>query len=285
MPSKESLQRVSRKTPCPVCGKPDWCLAAQDGSAAICARIDEGSIKCCGDAGWLHILRKDRHRPQRWRPYTRRISTSDDKAKPKGFEGLARQYQGQLTVERLEELSTLLGVTVESLKQLGIGFDGQAYTFPMSDFQGRIIGVRRRFPNGHKISKTGSKTGLFVPAGLLPEGILLICEGPTDTAAALDLGFNAIGRPNCNCKIKMTVKAARSRTEIVIISDNDKAGKAGAAKLANALALHYPSVRIIYPPDGIKDLRQWLQTGLTGERLGQIIENTKAIQIRISFED
>ena len=45
--------------PCPVCGKPDWCLVAEDGSAAICARIEEGSVKRCGDAGWLHILREN----------------------------------------------------------------------------------------------------------------------------------------------------------------------------------------------------------------------------------
>jgi len=68
----------------------------------------------------------------------------------------------------------------------------------MSNDFGKIIGIRRRLPNGRKISLTSSKTGLFIPADLSPEGLLLICEGPTDTAAALDLGFAAIGRPNCN---------------------------------------------------------------------------------------
>ncbi len=43
MPDKEKLQHVGRENPCPVCGKPDWCLAAADGSAAICANRDPAS--------------------------------------------------------------------------------------------------------------------------------------------------------------------------------------------------------------------------------------------------
>jgi hypothetical protein len=53
------MKRVSKSNPCPACGKPDWCLVAEDGSAAICARIEQGSVKKCGDAGWLHIFREN----------------------------------------------------------------------------------------------------------------------------------------------------------------------------------------------------------------------------------
>ncbi len=54
MPPKGNWLRVNRNNPCPVCGKPDWCLIAADGQAAICARLD--SPEKCGDAGWLHKL-------------------------------------------------------------------------------------------------------------------------------------------------------------------------------------------------------------------------------------
>jgi len=217
------MKRVTKQTPCPVCGKPDWCLVAGDGSTAICARVKEGSTKRCGDAGYLHVL-VDRPKG-RQRRLQRTSTVGQDDRPDRDFTALQQQYSRQIKDEQLNGLSQQLGVSAQSLKQLRIGFDGQAYTFPMSDSQGRIIGMRRRFPDGRKISLTGSKTGLFIPMGLAGTEPLIMCEGPTDTAAALDLGFDAIGRPNCNSRIEMTVKAARGRSEIVIISDNDPAGK------------------------------------------------------------
>lgn len=56
--------RVNKRNPCPICGKPDWCLISQDGNAAICDRIE--SDKRAGDAGWLHRLTA--HRPLRLPP-------------------------------------------------------------------------------------------------------------------------------------------------------------------------------------------------------------------------
>src|SRR5437879_4269411 len=56
----ERMQRVSASKPCPICEKPDWCLRAEDGSAAICSRIE--SAKRCGEAGWLHVLREPSQR-------------------------------------------------------------------------------------------------------------------------------------------------------------------------------------------------------------------------------
>jgi len=155
----------------------------------------------------------------------------------------------------------------------------------MSEAEGKIIGIRRRFPNGRKVSLTGSKTGLFIPADLPPEGLLLICEGTTDTAAALDLGFNAIGRPNCNSLVKMTASAVKGYREIVIVADNDTAGKTGAEKLANYLAVRCRNVKIVCPPEGIKDLRQWLQVGLTTAYLKQIIEETGNANVQIKAKD
>ncbi len=137
-----------------------------------------------------------------------------------------------------------------------MGYDGKAFTFPMRDEKCKIIGIRRRFGDGYKKAITGSQNGLFIPAGLSSDKPLFITEGPTDTASALDLGFDAVGRPNCDSKIEMTVRFARGR-KIVIICDNDLPGRDGAKKLAKELILHCPEVKIICPPAGIKDLRQW----------------------------
>ena len=48
--------RVSKRNPCPVCGKHDWCLISQDGKAAICARIESDKPAGNKGAGWIHTL-------------------------------------------------------------------------------------------------------------------------------------------------------------------------------------------------------------------------------------
>ena len=275
----DKMQRASRKTPCPVCGKSDWCLIAKDGSAAICSRVQEGSVKRCGDAGWLHILSNRHNRHNGHRCFVKQVCTDDSKSED--FEQIAKQYQGQLTTENLERLSTSLELSAQSLKRLGIGWDGNAYTFPMSDAESNVIGIRRRFPSGHKISATGSKTGLFIPTNLAGNELLIICEGPTDCAAALDLNFDSIGRPNCNSKIEMTAKAARGR-KVVIIADNDCPGKTGALKLAERLVLVCPCVRIVFPFDGFKDLREWYQAGLSHDEFLAVIEKTKLLTMELA---
>ncbi len=275
----EKMQRVNKHNLCPICQHGDWCLIAEDKAAAICQRVEEGAVKRCGDAGWLHILHDDRR--NRPRSFSRRIRVTASGNQTTDFEQLAEKYQGQLTTERLNGLSALLGVSAQSLERLHVGWDRKAHTFPMSDAEGRIIGVRRRFPSGKKISVKGSRSGLFIPDGLSGKGPLLITEGESDLAAALDLGFDAIGRPSCNSKINMTARAARGRAEIVIVGDTDEVGRAGAEKLADALALHYPCVKVVYPLDGCKDLRAWVQRGLTCETLQQIIDVTKPVRIEI----
>jgi len=273
----ERMVRVSKSRPCPICGKPDWCLTAADGSAAICQRVQDGSVKRCGDAGWLHILREDR--PARWpRLLTTHISIHAGGSQD--FDQFVSAYQQQMTADRLVGLSQRLGVSAASLGRLRVGWDGAAFTFPMSDAKGRIIGIRRRFENGFKCSVRGSKSGLFIPTGLTDSKRLLIAEGATDTTAALDLGLSAFGRPSCRGAINMIAQAARGWAEVIVVSDSDEVGKQGAMELADALVLHY-RVKVIFPPAGVKDLRAWLLRGLVGEELERIIDGTPFVDLRI----
>jgi DNA primase len=110
----------------------------------------------------------------------------------------------------------------------------------------------------------------------------LIVEGESDLVAALDLGFAAIGRPNCNSCVDMTADFVKGR-EVVIIGDNDDGGRFGVERLSDTLVLYCKDIRIVYPPEGIKDLRDWLRIGLAAEKLRGIIGNTKPVRIRISF--
>lgn len=254
------MKRVNKTNPCPICNKPDWCLISDD--AAICARVSEGSKKRCGDAGWLHYLRPDEQQKAKFV-----IRDIPQKGPKPDFEKLVKDFQKRLSTRQLRWLASSLDVSVKSLQRLGVGWDGSAFSFPMFDEKRNIIGIRRRYGSGQKFAIKGSSNGLFIPEGLTGRGALIICEGPTDCAAGLDFGFDAIGRPNCDSRIEMTARFARGR-KVTIIADNDLPGVEGAKKLSRRLIACCPDVKIIVPPIGIKDLRQWKSKGLTW-RAGQ----------------
>lgn len=266
------FRRVSKHKPCPVCGKPDWCLVSEDGNAVICPRIADGSVKKCGNAGWLHILNHN----------IRRKNTSLFSVNVGAKNNVYFKVDGIRKVSslRLRELAEDLGVSENCLVRLSIGWVSCAYLFPMMDATRRIVGYRQRCIEGYKSSITGGKSGLFIPDGIGDKGILLVCEGESDTAAALDLGFDAIGRPNCNSCIDETVQFATGR-DIVIVCDNDMAGIVGAERLAKKASLKCHSVKIVKPPSGINDLRDWLRAGLTHDQLLRIIKATNSMEVHV----
>ena len=45
-------KRVSRKRPCLICGKPDWCSRAGDDSISFCARVTAGADRLSRKMGW-----------------------------------------------------------------------------------------------------------------------------------------------------------------------------------------------------------------------------------------
>ena len=91
--SKGSMIRVNKSNPCPICDKLDWCLVAPDKTAAICARIEHGAVKRCGESGWLHIL-NDRQKSDKDR--IRRISVPVKESPAPDFSSLAEKCRGNL---------------------------------------------------------------------------------------------------------------------------------------------------------------------------------------------
>ena len=293
--------RVNRRNTCPVCGKPDWCLLFADRSAAICARVAEGSVRRCGEAGWLHRLRHD------WHPVraARKLSVPLTPLNPSetDFNKLAKQYQNASATRRsdLGSLASALGVSQASLNDLGIGWATAAelratgtkcrnagcWTFPMAQprfdktdgkYAHEVVGIRLRTSDGFKYALTGSRQGLFVPSGFVTEGLLLICEGPTDTAAALDLGFLAAGRPSCCGGSGMLATVCRN-LEVVIIADDDEPGLRGAYELARTLVLYCRTLRVVCPPEGVNDLREWNKNGLTHNQLLEVVRSSDTVTI------
>lgn len=266
--------RVKRNKRCPICDRADWCSISEDGAVVCCMRTE--SPKPCKSGGWFHNLTQ----PVNYKP-------APKKAKPviiQDFAALASQY-----VENLKHIGRVaeeLGVSIRSLERLETGWNGNV-TFPMRDGRERIIGIRVRGSEG-KWCVRGSRNGLFWPEGVYSgsDWPLVICEGPTDCAALLDMEFDAIGRPSCLGGVDHVIEFLKGRRrDVIIVSDKDEPknrpdgsvwfpGQEGAMRLSRAILPFVRSVRVVKPPFH-KDVREWCLAGATRETIETIIRNTR----------
>ena len=237
------------------------------------------------NGGWFHRLRDD----DDWRrPIRRRAIRMMTDPKPAGidFDRLAAECQAVTSPEALGRLAADLGLSVESLRRLGVGWSvrHRAWTFPMSDAAGRIVGIRLRLPSGRKLSIKGGKEGLFIPSGLEPGGMLLVCEGPTDASACLGWGIQAVGRPSCCGGVKHLCELVRRLRpeQAVVVADGDGPGRRGAERLAATLAAYASAVRVITPPVPHKDARAWRQSGGTAADVQTAIDAAPVRRLTIS---
>ena len=264
-------RRVSKASPCPICSRVKYCGVSADGVVAICMRTE--SPRPTKNGGWLHVL-TDAPRPAGPipRPLPVRVPARD-------FGPLAQQWQRDLGPVRLQASAGSLGVAPEALQLLGCGWNGRAFAFPMFDAQRKIVGIRYRNSRGEKWAEKGGREGVFLPASE-PHDPLLIVEGPTDSAAALSLGFDVHGRPSCTGATKITAALTRGR-DVVIVLDADDAGRRGGQALASAILPTVASLRVIEPP--AKDLRAWLQAGATRQNVLDLIAAAPVRKLRVRF--
>lgn len=286
-----NFARVNKKTPCKICGKFDWCLRTRDGAVAICMRVADGSVKRihCGAAGDGYLHRTG-PASSSWRPsrvLTHTVATADV-ADPR-FGEFMESWRADTRPEALTDVAARLGVSADSLGRLGAAivnsdqiretgnpciYDVGILAFSMRDAAGDVVGIRLRSRNGRKWAIRGSRNGLFTPVTPPPSGRILVCEGPTDTAALLTLGYQAIGRPSCSGGRALIVDFVRRHRvrDVAIVADGDDPGRRGAADLATAIVAYVRAVRIINPPAGIKDARAWKAAGLTAADLDAAIK-------------
>jgi phage/plasmid primase-like uncharacterized protein len=203
---------------------------------------------------------------------------------------LAAEFRQAVDPGRFYHLATSLGLSVNSLNALDIGWSShhRAWSFPMRDKAGAVVGIRLRRPDGRKFAVNGGKEGLFFEPTVIEEKViephLLVCEGPTDTAALLDLGFEAVvGRPSCAGGVKLLVELTRRRrpAQVVIVADRDEPGRRGADNLAAVLVAYVPTLKVIAPPAGIKDARDWLRAGGTPSDVEQAIAAAPARRLTV----
>jgi len=266
--------RVTKKTPCRVCKRPDWCIFHVDGSVVICARVMSDRMVGKKGAGWLHRMNGQ--------PIPRYEKRDDKPDPPRDWAAFAEQCQSDLPEQ--DALADELKLDCAALHRLMMGWsrDFNCYTFPMRDGIGNIVGIRTRYRSGHKAAIKGSSSGLFIPLYLPDDGDIWVCEGPTDTAAMLSVGLLAIGRPSNTgglIELVATLKR-RKRCTIHIFADRDEAGSEaerltihGAQTLAIELAKANRRCKIVRPPQH-KDCRDMTTDGAGSAVFMSLANNT-----------
>ncbi len=259
MNQRKNPVRVTKQHPCQVCHKPDYCMAGD--RFHICMRTESNrpyQMKD-GSIGWLHPVGENQilPRPVRMENPTPLLDVNE---KLKAWAKIPDQ---------LDQLKSSLGVTRSSLETLGCVRTPywETWAFPMRDGRNQYIGIRLRRINGEKWAVPGSHNGLFLSQEE-PQKTAMITEGPTDTAAALGLGYWAIGRPSCAGGVPLLQEAVKHFhiRRVVIVSDLDDPGLRGATTLA--LHLPIPSAILVCPA---KDLRQAINNGMNREMCDAMI--------------
>jgi len=247
---------------CPICKKPDGCLVAEDGTAAICSRISEGSVKKVGKGpfhgGWLHITGD-------FKPIKYRVPEK----KYVNWNLWATRFGKQL-IENREEFGKLcqsIGLNPISALRFYIGWSKGWLTIPVYSMMRSISGIQRR-QGKIKRYMEHSSMGVFVPSAFFqnPSNTVAVCEGWTDTVTAIEYGYNAIGRVNAwvgNEEVLMYIKTHPFIKYVLIFADRDDdgVGLAGANECRDLLIDNDLEVKVVLTIE--KDLRACKQKEMT----------------------
>jgi len=267
--------RVTRQAPCPVCEKPDWCTVTADGALVCCMRVT--SDRKAKNGGWIHRIGSCSDSRLLPPPQDRKLML-DCAAY---HAALRRRWDWRWN----DGLAMDLGVDADALELLQPAFDAanNAFAFPMRDGGGAVVGIRLRARDGRKWAVRGSRAGLFYSSALAQSAEpLVICEGPTDTAAALSLGLRAVGRPSCSGGADALVALCQRLAvrKVIMLADSDAPhrrpdgstwypGRDGAQAFARALRRMWC---MVLPP--AKDVRAWLHGGATRAQFDCLVSNS-----------
>lgn len=160
------------------------------------------------------------------------------------------------------------------------------WRYPERNAQGERIGTITRWDapasGARYTAAKGSKRGLIFPADGLPayagtsgRDPVLIAEGASDAVCLTSFGFTAVGAPMAGRGGGELAVLLRDR-HVVLIGDNDTAGRKSVESLAAALVGVCASVRFALPPDGHKDVRSWVADGGAGDAdIARLIEDAQ----------
>lgn len=189
----------------------------------------------------------------------------------------------QHTKDTLGKLG-IIDTVIEELKIRSAEQEKEAIVFPVFMFN-HLVDIRVYTPGGSpKVrSRLGATAGLIMPFDIWRETpktkITLICAGEKDMATTRSHGFNAICMTGGENTLPANTEDFKGR-DVVILYDNDDAGKSGAIRLAASLLPICNSVKVCtkfhevctQPGEDMTDF--WNKYNGTREQLINFMNNT-----------
>lgn len=251
---KYEYHRCCKSMPCPVCGKPDWCLVEENGEYAICCRIEGGMYPMVSWNGWKYRLNGNYIKPKKI------VKTT---VEPPNVEYIRKVYNNLFPKDDyicsmyLLDLMRQLKIKMIGLYLLRVKSDRFVYYFPMYDSLGNMVGLKKRNLEGKKWCQSKSRLGIYWPKGFNRTKPTIICEGESDTAAMLGYYSNVLGRPSAYSGGQYLKELLVKCPKVCIIADNELIGLREANRLQGVLG---PKSYVV-TPGGYKDAREWINSG------------------------
>lgn len=155
-------------------------------------------------------------------------------------------------MQYLEERRGLTQATVERFK---LGHDGQRYYIPIRDEEGRCVNIRRYKPDARDATfkmiswRQGFGEARLFPLDALDDRIpVFLFEGEMDCLLARQMGLNAMSTTGGAGTWRDVWNPLFEGRRVVICYDNDRAGHAGAARIASAIHQYAEWVKVITVP-------------------------------------
>lgn len=153
------IERVTKKSPCPVCRRGDWCGRSADGGVAICMRV--ASDRQLKHGGWLHRLTDAMPSPL---PIASPVVTTSPTASPDKLDRVYSSLLGLLTLSAFHRSSLeSRGLSPQAIEaNLYRSNPSRAYAETVCRTLGDVEGVPGfYYERGWRMSDYGP--GFFIP--------------------------------------------------------------------------------------------------------------------------
>lgn len=179
--------------------------------------------------------------------------------------------------DNFDRLTKDLPWTREAVKKAGVGYDPDTgrFIYVHRDSQGKVLNIKHGKGKGGQdpYSVQGYGQTRLYPAHLIKDyapDLAIYCEGEPDVVTLLSHDFQAVTGTNGAESIPPDLRPPSKFKAVVVIMDNDKAGRDGSVKIADAILAQCPETEVCisyWPEDSSEgyDITDFFQDGGTAD--------------------